>query len=75
MAIRKERVTRTHVGQPFLFSSESAAGDDCVGVAGACHATADGTVAVLDSKRADGPLIVTTRQPWRAFMGWVAGGQ
>ena len=75
MAIRKERVTRTHVGQPFLFSSESAAGDDCVGVAGACAASADGTVAVLDSKQADGDLVVTTRQTWQAFIGWVAGRQ
>ncbi|MFD7570684.1 hypothetical protein ACFV6U_09175 [Streptomyces sp. NPDC059810] len=35
-------------------------------------AAAEGSVAVLDSKQADGDLVVTARQPWQAFVDWAA---
>jgi len=44
-------------------SSRSGADADCVEVA-----WADGTVAVRDSKQPGGPMLLFTRQSWRAFI-------
>jgi hypothetical protein len=72
MAIRKERVSRLHRGEPFLFSSYSRAGDDCIGVAGfAAGSVAHGAVAVLDSKDPQGPVLEVSTGAWGAFLGAV----
>ncbi|UQA92666.1 DUF397 domain-containing protein [Streptomyces halobius] len=73
MAVRKAGVTRTHRGEPFLFSSYSRAGDECVGVAGAWTSAgvAAGAVAVLDSKDPGGPLLEFDARVWSAFLAMV----
>ncbi|MFJ5950711.1 DUF397 domain-containing protein [Streptomyces noursei] len=58
----KDHVTRTHHGEPFLFSSYTDRG--CVGVATPVH----GTVAVLDSKTPDGPILEFDRGKWTHFV-------
>lgn len=68
MAIRKEGINRTHRGEPYLFSSYSRAGDDCIGVA--AGAMALGTVAVMDSKDPSGPAIVVADSTWGAFLDY-----
>lgn len=71
MAVRKKEITRTHQGEHFLFSSYSAAGADCVGVAGASVGLAAGTVSVLDSKDPQGPVLEFGRHQWANFLGTV----
>jgi hypothetical protein len=69
MAIIKDNVTRRHHGEPFLFSSYSSQGDECIGVAGLPAGSAShGAVAVLDSKDPEGPVLEVTGGAWSAFV-------
>ena len=68
MAERKPGIDRTHGGAPFLFSSYSRAGDDCIGVA--ADLVALGTVAVMDSKDPAGPVVVVDDTAWGAFLSY-----
>lgn len=68
MAERKPHITREHGGSPFLFSSYSRAGDDCIGVAQS--AMAHGAVAIMDSKRPAGPVVAVDDSAWAAFLAY-----
>jgi hypothetical protein len=52
-------------------SSRSGANQNCVEVAG----NLPGVVAVRDSKHPDGPVLVVTREEWRAFTTGVKTGR
>ena len=74
MAISKDEITRLHRGEPFLFSSYSRAGDDCIGVAGlTAGSVPHGALAVLDSKDPQGPVLEVTGGAWSAFLASVKG--
>lgn len=74
MAVRKEGITRTHRGEPFLFSSYSRAGDECIGVSGLpAGAVPHGAVAILDSKDPTGPVLEVAGGAWSAFVASVKG--
>lgn len=51
-------------------SSHSVASNDCVEVVGAAEG-----VAVRDSKRPDGPVLVFRRPEWRAFLSAAKAGE
>jgi predicted secreted Zn-dependent protease len=52
-------------------SSRSGANNNCVEVAG----NLPRVVAVRDSKHPDGPVLVVTREEWRAFTAGVKAGR
>ncbi|MET7742877.1 DUF397 domain-containing protein [Streptomyces sp. NPDC005385] len=58
----------TEVVSPFWKSTYSGQENACVEVAD----TAPGGRAVRDSKRGDGPVLVVSRESWRAFLGQFA---